>query len=206
MALEMIVDSQVRSGRPLADRQRMTEAARAAPVEISRRGKSAVTNGKKQPWNGRSAQARRLKDLILAFSEPFGGFDHLPEFEKALIRNAASMTVTLEDLQARVAAGEKVDIEQLTRLSNSQARALASLRKARLKAPPAMASPAAQLAPVRAPTLEEVIAEQTRRALGSSMVATEAESASAGPDLTGFSDDVLARARRLLESAEGSDG
>ncbi len=207
--METVVDQQLGSGRSLSDRQRQTAAARAAPRVPGRDARSAITNGKKLlPWNGRSAQARRLKDLIMAFAEPLGGFERLAEFEKALIRNAASMTVTLEDLQARVAQGERIDLEQLTRLSNSQARALATLMKARPR-PVAIAtgvSAPSMSAPTRAPTVEEVIAEQTRRALGSSMVATEAESASAGPDLTGFSDDVLARARRLLESAEGSDG
>ncbi len=60
-------------------------------------------------------------------------------------------------------------------------------------------------APARVPTIEEVIAEQARRALGSSLAPTEAEAAlGPGPDLSGFSDDVLTRVRRLLESVEGN--
>ena len=146
LSLETVVDQQLGSGRSLSDRQRQTAAARAAPRVPGRDARSAITNGKKLlPWNGRSAQARRLKDLILAFAEPLGGFERLAEFEKAMIRNAASMTVTLEDLQARVAQGERIDLEQLTRLSNSQARALATLRKARPRPPaPVVVNPAVQ--------------------------------------------------------------
>ncbi len=209
-SLETVVVHRVATERTAADRRRQTAAASAASRETGRQTRSAVTNGKKllPQNNGRSAQGRRLKDLIIAFSEPLGGYQHLAEPERALIRNAASMTVTLEELQSRVSRGEMVDLEQLTRLSNSQARVLATLRRGaprQVQAPRADAgSPAsAAVGARRPPTVEEVIAEQIRRVAGSSSVVMEAESASAGPDLSGFSDDVLARARRLLESSEG---
>jgi len=188
--------------------------ARTAAAARSANIRSKVTNGsrrhQKGATDGRSASARRFRDLIAGFAAPYGGEAALTVGEQALVRNAAALTLKLEQMQADAAAGRPVDSEQLTRLANSAARTLASLRKGRehqMRSPAlAVASPAVQPAPARVPTIGEVIAEQARRALGSSMAVAEAESASAAPDLTGFSDDVLARVRRLLESAEGSDG
>jgi hypothetical protein len=42
----------------------------------------------------------------------------------ALIRRAANMTVTLEDMTTKAVAGEDVDLEQLTRFSNVLGREL----------------------------------------------------------------------------------
>jgi len=206
LSLEPVVDHRVATERTVADRRRQTAAASAASRETGRQTRSAVTNGKKllPQSNGRSAQGRRLKDLILAFSEPLGGYQRLAEPERALIRNAASMTVTLEELQSRVSRGEMVDLEQLTRLSHSQARVLATLRRGRPKPPaPAAGVSAPDMArSLRVPTVAEVRREQVRRALGSSTVVEEAE-ATLAPDLSQLSDDVLVRLRKLLESAEG---
>ena len=112
------------------------------------------------------------------------------------------MTVTLEDLQARVAQGEKVDLEQLTRLSNSQARALATLRKARPRPPaPVVVNPAVQAAPARPPTIAEVAAEQVRRAVKPAVVVIEP--AGPGPDLTELGDDELERLKVYLREVGG---
>jgi hypothetical protein len=45
----------------------------------------------------------------------------------ALIRRAANMTVTLEDMTTKAVAGEDVDLEQLTRFSNVLGRELQRL-------------------------------------------------------------------------------
>ena len=86
--------------------------------------------------------------------------------ELALIRNAASLTQQLEQLQADAAAGRPVDSEQLTRLSNSARRTLASLRKrpraSDARACPVVVNPAVQPAPARPPTIAEVAAEQVK--------------------------------------------
>ncbi len=80
MSFETVVDQQLGSEQSLTKGQRQTAAARAALHDRGRDARSAITNGKKLlPWNGRSAQARRLKDLIHAFAEPFGGFERLAE-------------------------------------------------------------------------------------------------------------------------------
>ncbi len=179
---------------------------------VNKKSRSAMTNGARRHLHpegidGRSTDARRFKDLIAGFAAPYGGESALTVGEQALVRNAAAMSLKLEQMQADAVAGKPIDSEQLTRLSNSVQRTLASLRKGRehqMRGSALMvASPAAQPAPARPPTLGEVTAEHHRRALGSSTVGTEAEAASA-PDLSQFSDDVLVRVRRLLESSGGN--
>jgi len=181
-----------------------------SPGSSAARIRSKITNGvrlhEKGEADGRSASARRFRDLIAGFAAPYGGQAALTVAEQALIRNAASLTLKLEQLQADAAAGRPVDSEQLTRLANSAARTLASLRKGRehqMRSPAlTVASPTVQAAPGRPPTIAEVTAEQVRRALGSSLAPTETESASS-PDLSQLGDDVLVRLRKLLESSEG---
>jgi hypothetical protein len=80
---------------------------------------------------GRSAEARRFKDLVSSFAASLGGEGALTEAERALIRNAALLTLQSERLQAAFVAGREVNSEELTRLANSSARMLAALRNKR---------------------------------------------------------------------------
>jgi hypothetical protein len=75
-----------------------------------------------------------------------GGQDNLSEPTKILIRQAAALSVQLENLQSKIVAGEDVNTEQLVRLSNVQAR---TLHRLGLKKP----------APPRGPTLMEVLSQ-----------------------------------------------
>lgn len=90
--------------------------------------------------DGRSAEARRYRDLIEGFAADFGATPP-GEREMALIRQAAAMSVQAEALQAKIVRGENVDLEQLTRLSNVQTRALKALglHKRRAHKPPSLA-------------------------------------------------------------------
>ena len=73
--------------------------------------------------------ARRFKDLIANFSRDLGGLETLTESEHALIRQAASLVVQAERLQADVVNGRRVDPDELIRLTSESRRALASIRK-----------------------------------------------------------------------------
>ena len=53
----------------------------------------------------------------------------MTEGERALVRNAAVLTLRCETLQGDAVAGRPVDSEELTRLANSSARVLAALRR-----------------------------------------------------------------------------
>jgi hypothetical protein len=75
----------------------------------------------------RTVAARRYKAICGALSDDLGGQDNLSEPSKILVRQAAALSVELENLQSKIVAGEDVNTEQLVRLSNVQARALQRL-------------------------------------------------------------------------------
>jgi hypothetical protein len=96
--------------------------------------RTRASNGKLHAMgvvDGRTVEARRLRDLVLSFAEPLGGFERLSEAERSLVRSAASLTVQAERLQAQAASGAAVDLEQLTRVSNAQTRILRQLGRGR---------------------------------------------------------------------------
>ena len=73
------------------------------------RVRSRVSNGSALfvGADGRSAWARRLRDLIQMHLSDLGGEAAVSEAEKSIIRRAATLTVELERLEARFAqAGE----------------------------------------------------------------------------------------------------
>jgi hypothetical protein len=94
----------------------------ARPIKV----RSAVTNDPLflRGVDGRSKVARRYRDLAIALADDLGGQGKLSEPSKILVRQAAALTVKVEGLQSQIVAGEDVDIEQLTRLSNALSRML----------------------------------------------------------------------------------
>jgi hypothetical protein len=92
--------------------------------------------------DGRSAEARRFKDLVSSFAASLGGEGALTEAERTLIRNAASLTVQCERLQAAHVAGHEVNSQEMTRLANSSARVLAALmiKRERKEAAPTLSA------------------------------------------------------------------
>jgi hypothetical protein len=91
--------------------------------------RSRITNGKQLLANidGRSAEARRYKDLCLAFADDCGGASALTEGQRALVRSAAALSIQSEKLQGAMIRGEAVSDEQMTRVANSLARTLQRL-------------------------------------------------------------------------------
>ncbi len=90
-----------------------------------------MSNGRRlHPRNidGRSTEARRFRDLVESFADGLGGLEGLTEAERSLVRGCALLTVEAERMQAQ-AAGEAVDLEQLTRVSNAQTRVLRTLQR-----------------------------------------------------------------------------
>ncbi len=104
--------------------------ADASPVARSR-----VTNGKRllEGVDGRSAPARRYRDLIAAFTADLGGEANLTEADRQLIRQAAGLSVRAEKLQADIVNGCDVDSDLLVRISNAAARLLGAVRRDRGK-------------------------------------------------------------------------
>jgi hypothetical protein len=91
--------------------------------------RSAVSNGKRmfQNVDGRSASARRFRDLVRAFEAEVGG--QLSELERGLVRQAAILSLQTEQMQAAIVRGEAVDNVTLIRLSGEARRIITSLRK-----------------------------------------------------------------------------
>jgi hypothetical protein len=74
--------------------------------------------------NGNSRSARRYREIATAIADDLGGPDKLSEPTKILVRQATALTLEVESLQAKIVAGESLDHEQLTRLTNSLSRLL----------------------------------------------------------------------------------
>jgi hypothetical protein len=93
------------------------------------RTRSAISNDilKLPGVDGRSASGRRFRDLVIAFCGEVGGVDSLTEPQRALVAQAATLTITVERLQARLIAGEAIDPEMIVRTANVQIRALQAL-------------------------------------------------------------------------------
>ena len=88
-----------------------------------------MTNGAKLLANidGRTADARRYRDLCVSLADDLGGEARLSEAQRALVRQAGAMIVQSEQLQSAALRGDLVDVEQLTRLANAATRILSRL-------------------------------------------------------------------------------
>jgi hypothetical protein len=96
------------------------------------KNRSVVSNGRlhlNRVADGRTAHARRLKDLIFALGEEVGGFDTLGEGDRWAVRSAAALILRLEQQQAALARGDEVDPDLLIRLNSEARRALDAVRK-----------------------------------------------------------------------------
>jgi hypothetical protein len=71
----------------------------------SRAVRVQVANGSKilPLGDGRSAQARRFRDVVAAIAEDLGGIDRLSESQRQLVRRAAMLCVSAEMEEAKAA-------------------------------------------------------------------------------------------------------
>jgi hypothetical protein len=116
-------------------------------ARTSTTNRSAVTNGSKLlvGIDGRSPMARRFRDLVQAYSAEIGG--ELTQFEKAMVKQAASLAIAAETMQAKVINGELVNSDDLIRISSEVRRILDALAEKAGKRKPA------------APTMSQLLAE-----------------------------------------------
>jgi hypothetical protein len=114
-------------------------AVRDALAERPSRQRSRVTNGSKliAGVDGRTAEARRFKDVAVSLADDLGGAAALTEAQRALVKQAASLVVQSESLQGAMLRGEAISDEQMTRVANALGRTLnrLGLRKPRAKVP-----------------------------------------------------------------------
>jgi hypothetical protein len=74
--------------------------------------------------DGRTAAAKRTRDLIAAMEVDAGGSDRLSTGERQIIQRAAITGAVLEDLEARWLEGEPIDAALYATLGNAQRRLL----------------------------------------------------------------------------------
>ena len=67
----------------------------------------------------RTAIARRYRDIVEAISLDQGGANHLSETRRQLIRRLAGSAVMAEAMEAKLANGQEIDINQYALLTSS---------------------------------------------------------------------------------------
>jgi hypothetical protein len=77
--------------------------------------------------DGRSTIARRYREIGAAIATDLGGGAELTEAQQQLIRSAAGLVVLREKLDVLAVNGEKVDIGEYTRITNSLTRLLSAI-------------------------------------------------------------------------------
>src|SRR5580765_8858967 len=100
------------------------EATSSALRELPARTRSAVSNHKDllPGLDGRSATARRFRDLVNAFVADMGGLDRCSEVRLGLVRRLAATTVQAEMLEARMVNGDAIDIATPCTLASTTGR------------------------------------------------------------------------------------
>ena len=91
--------------------------------------------------DGRTREAKLYAQAVETITSDLGGMDHVTRAELELIRRAAGLSVLASMAEARLLAGEEVDVSQLTAVGNAQRRILATLgldRRARDVTPSAL--------------------------------------------------------------------
>jgi hypothetical protein len=109
-------------------------ADNGAHASTSPHARSAISNGKRlhEGVDGRSTSARRFRDLVndltaeLLVGLPAGTKLSTPD--RSAIRQAATIVLQAEQLQAAIVRGETVDPDVLIRLSGEARRMLAAVR------------------------------------------------------------------------------
>ncbi len=77
--------------------------------------------------DGRTAAAKRARDLIAALEADLGGADHLSVGQQQLVQRVAVLGALAEDYEARWIAGEQVEVGEYLSAINVQRRVLATL-------------------------------------------------------------------------------
>jgi hypothetical protein len=98
----------------------------AANLRLQRKpqARSRLSNGRDLLPNvdGRSLIARRYRDIMSAIASDQGGADRLSEARLQLIRRFAAAACLAEQLEARLARGEQIDIQEHSLLVSTMVR------------------------------------------------------------------------------------
>ncbi len=92
--------------------------------------RSRLTNGRElflADVDGRSREARRYRDVYVALVAHLGGEDHASETKRHLAKRASALIVWAEVEEAKLATGEKLDVQTYTTAVNALRRLLVDL-------------------------------------------------------------------------------
>ena len=136
--------------------------------DAARKGRSAVTNGKRLHVipPGDTAWARRFRDVLAEITNDLGGADLLSEGQRQLARRCATISIMCERLEGEAAGGEPINLELYGRLTDRLGRALQRLGLERRPR---------DVTPTLADILAEDEAEERQRAAEEAARAVEAE-------------------------------
>lgn len=93
-------------------------------ADYREQARSRVTNGREvlPGVNPRSQLARRYRDILSLIVADLGGSERLSEAKRQLIRRFAATSVMAEQMEARMANGEDIDVDEHVSLSASLVR------------------------------------------------------------------------------------
>jgi hypothetical protein len=93
-------------------------AAMRVPTAEKAHARTRISNGRDvlPDVDGRSVVARRYRDIIGAVVSDQGGAEHLSEARLQLIRRFSAASVLAEQMEARLARGEQINIQEYSLL------------------------------------------------------------------------------------------
>ena len=108
-----------------------SEMRRRKVVVTSKKQRGRVSNGNAlflDGVDGRSAEARRFRDILAEIASDLGGFDTLSEAQRQLVRRCALLGMRCEIMEAAAISGAaEIDIELYGRLTDRLGRTLQRL-------------------------------------------------------------------------------
>jgi hypothetical protein len=98
--------------------------ASRVPTAGKAQARSRLSNGRDvlPDVDGRSVVARRYRDIIGAVVSDQGGAEHLSEARLQLIRRFSAASVLAEQMEARLARGEQINIQEYSLLVSTMVR------------------------------------------------------------------------------------
>jgi hypothetical protein len=98
--------------------------ASRVPTAGKAQARSRLSNGRDvlPDVDGRSVVARRYRDIIGAVVSDPGGAEHLSEARLQLIRRFSAASVLAEQIEARLARGEQINIQEYSLLVSTMVR------------------------------------------------------------------------------------
>ena len=112
------------------------------PIAAARPRRARFVAGIELPRvpDARRLPAKRFRALVESFALDLGGADALTEADRILIRQAAGLVLRAETLQAQIANGEPVAVDDLVRVNSEARRAIGMLKAKAVKSKPSGAT------------------------------------------------------------------